>query len=343
MPRRATIEDIAARVGVHPGTVSRALSERTAGQVSATTRSRIQKAAREMGYVPNILARGLITLSSSSVGVLVPDLTNPLFPPILRGIEAVLSPRGYTALIVNTDSDDGNERAAFDTLLARRVDGFIVATGHSDHALLKQAYDRGVRVVTVNRGSPNVPFPLVTADNEAGMRAVLSHLVGLGHVHITHLAGPRGFMTSLARAEAFLDACATYQGIRGDVVPLEALSIEEGESATRHLLSAASVPTAIVAANDLVAIGALRAARAEGIVCPTDISITGFNDIPLAGDLGPPLTTVRIPHFDMGVHAARLLLDELSESVGHDPAPATVTLPVEFIARASTAAPPRRE
>jgi LacI family transcriptional regulator len=342
MAKRATIEDIAARVGVHPATVSRALNERTASQVKATTRARIQKVAREVGYVPNILARGLITLTSASVGVLVPDLTNPLFPPIVRGIEAVLAPRGYTTLIANTDSDDDKERAAFDALLARRVDGFIVATGHTDHTLLRQAYERGVRVVTVNRGSPDAPFPLVTADNSEGIRAVLAHLIELGHTRITHLAGPPGLMTSAARADSFVKVCAAHVGVHAEVVLLDALTIEQGESATRRILASDSQPTALVAGNDLVAIGALRAARAASVVCPDDISITGFNDIPLAEDLGPPLSTVHVPHFDMGVHAARLLLDQLSAAeTAPVTSPATVTLPVSFVERASTA-PPRQ-
>lgn len=339
MDRRATIEDIADRAGVHAGTVSRALNERTAGQVHPTTRARIQKVAREMGYVPNILARGLITLSSFSVGVLVPDLTNPLFPPIVRGIEAVLAPRGYTTLIANTDSDDRKERAAFDALLARRVDGFIVATGHADHPLLRQAYEHGVRVVTVNRGSPDAPFPLVTADNGAGMRAVLAHLFGLGHTRILHLAGPASLMTSAVRAAVFEEVCAERPGIRSEVVTLDALTIEEGERATRSILASRTAFTALVASNDLVAIGALRASRDAGVRCPDDISITGFNDIPLSEDLAPALSTVHIPHFDMGVHAARLLLDQMSTEPDPAVTPATITMPVQFMARASTARP----
>ncbi|MFJ4175328.1 LacI family DNA-binding transcriptional regulator [Microbacterium sp. NPDC089696] len=337
MRRPATIEDVAERAGVHAGTVSRALNERTASMVSDPTRERIRSIAQELGYVPNILARGLITDASSSIGVLVPDLTNPLFPPIVRGIESVLGPRGYTTLIANTDGNDVKERAAFDSLLARRADGFVVATGHADHDLLAEAQRRGIRVVTVNRGAPDVAFPLVTADNETGMRAVLEHLVELGHTRITHLAGPAGLMTSAARATAFRRLAPPG----AHVVELNALSIAEGEEATLEILSESPRPTAIVAANDLVAIGAMRATRRLGLTCPADVSITGFNDIPLAEDLGPPLTTVRVPHFEMGAFAARLLLDWLDgerSALRNAATPTTIMLPVAFMVRGSTGA-----
>jgi LacI family transcriptional regulator len=343
MASRVTIGDVARRSGVHAGTVSRALNERTAGQVNSVTRARIQQAARELGYVPNILARGLITDTSASIGVLVPDLTNPLFPPIVRGIESVLTPRGYTALIVNTDSDDLKERAAFDSLLGRRVDGFIIATGHSEHPLLRQAHERSIRVVTVNRGSPDAPFPLVTADNAEGMAAVVRHLLAHGHRHIVHLAGPPGMMTSRIRAETFRTLTRDLPHVRAEVVQLAGLAIADGHAAATTILATDDSPTALVATNDLVAIGALRAAREAGVDCPGALSITGFNDIPLSGDLDPALSTVRIPHFEMGVHAARLLLDELSGSVAGGGSPVTVTLPVEFIARRSSGPAPVRD
>src|SRR5690606_13999861 len=158
----------------------------------------------------NIMARGLRTSLSMTVGVILPDLTNPLFPPIVRGIESCLIARSYTALIVNTDGKDDLERAAFESLLERRVDGFIIATGQVEHELLSDAYERGVRAVLLNRGSSKVAYPLVVGDDASGIGAAVDHLVGLGHKDIVHLAGPRAFTTSVVRSDAFTAAASRH-------------------------------------------------------------------------------------------------------------------------------------
>src|SRR5690606_135688 len=157
MSKRVTIAEVAELAGVHKGTVSRALNPATADLVNTATLERIRRAVADLGYVPNVVARGLRTRSSMTVGVLVPDLTNPIFPPIARGIEAALSPHGYTALLANTDLRESLELAAFTSLIERRVDGFLVATGRADHHLLEDAYARDIRVVQVNRAAPGVP------------------------------------------------------------------------------------------------------------------------------------------------------------------------------------------
>lgn len=336
MPKRVTIAEVAELAGVHKATVSRALNDVTEHQVNAATVKKIQRAARQLGYIPNIMARGLRTSLSMTVGVIVPDLTNPLFPPIQRGIENYLFPRGYTALLANTDGQDSLERAAFNSLLERRVDGFILATGQTDHPLLMDAYKRDIRVVLVNRGSTGAPYPLVTGDDASGIAASVNHLVELGHRQILHLAGPRNFTTSLTRSEAFTAACAQH-GIAPRVVVAPALNVDAGKTTMDGILdSGQPVPTAIVAGNDLLALGIMRSLRSHGLECPTDISIIGFNDIPFAQDFHPPLTTVRVPHVELGAEAARLLLASISSEA---PKPVTVTLPVSLIVRESTGRP----
>lgn len=338
MPKPVTIAEVAARAGVHPATVSRALSPATEHRINPATVRRVKESARELGYVTNVMARSLRTKTSMTIGVILPDLTNPIFPPIVRGAESVLGPKGYTTLIANTDGHDEVERHSFESLLQRRADGFIVATGHSEHPLLQEAFKRGVNVVTVNRGSPEAPFPGVTADNAGGMRALVEHLLALGHRTLLHLAGPHGFITAASRAEGFLAATASQRGVTASIVELSALSIDAGLRATTEAIKLARRPDAIVAGNDLVAVGALRAIRAAGLRCPDDISVTGFNDINFAADFAPSLTTVRIPHFEMGAHAAKLLLEALSSPRTMAPGeePATVVLPSKLIIRDST-------
>jgi LacI family transcriptional regulator len=335
MSRRVTIADVAASAGVHSGTASRALSSKTEHQVNVDTVKRVKKAAKELGYIPNVMARGLRISSSMTIGVIIPDLTNPLFPPIIRGIEDYLSPRGYTALLANTDGRPFLEKQAFDSLLERRVEGFILATGLDDHPLLQEAYDSNIKVVMVNRGSGAVPYPLVAGDDAAGIEAAVRHLVELGHRHIVHIAGPANFSTTRVRADAFLRACAERSGIEGRIVRAVALSVDAGEDAMNELLREPNREfTAVMAANDLLALGTLRALRAHGVACPDEVSVIGYNDMPFAEDFNPALTTVHVPQQEIGWESARLLLESIEKGTQSS---VTVTMPVSLIVRSSTA------
>lgn len=334
MVKRVTIDDVATLAGVHKGTVSRALNTLTSHQVNAATVRRIQRAAKQLGYVPNVMARGLRTNSSMTIGVIVPDLTNPVFPPILRGIEDQLSEHGYTALIANTDGKDAVELAAFESLLARRVDGFILATGHTDHPLLASAHQRGVRVVLVNRGSAEVAYPSVTADDASGTAAAVEHLFQLGHRDYLHIAGPPNFSTSRMRRDAFTNTMARHAGAGYDIVEATMFSVDAGFAAMNAALDSGDFrATAVVAANDLLALGVTRALRQRGIDCPGEVSVVGFNDIPFAEDFDPPLTTIRIPHHRMGYESAKLLLQGIAAG---EQSPVGIVLPVSLIVRGST-------
>jgi LacI family transcriptional regulator len=335
---RPTIADVARLAGVHAGTVSRALNPKTEGRVNRTTVARVRRAAKQLGYTPNSIARGLRTSSSMTVGVVVPDLTNPIFPPMVRGIESTLAPRGYSAVIVNTDGSDELERLLVDSLLQRQVDGLIFATGHSEHASAADAFQRGVKAVMVNRDARGVPFPAVVGDDAAGIRDALDHLAALGHRRVVHLAGPGTFSTGTIRASAFLARCAEL-GLEGEVLRAVAYSVEEGTRLTREVVEdRLPMPTAIVAGNDLLALGAYHALREHGLRCPGDVSVVGFNDMPFAGDFQPPMTTVRVPHFDLGAEAARLLLDQL-DAESNGVTPVRIVLPVELVVRGSTGPP----
>ena len=337
MTKRSTISDVARLANVHQATVSRALNASTEHQVGRETVERVQAAARELGYTPNVMARGLRTANSMTIGIVLPDLTNPFFPPMIRGIERELEPRGYTALLANTDDSEAMERAALASLIARRVDGLIVASGHRHYAALQEAYDAGIRAVLLNRDAGDVPYPLVHGDDAHGIREAVQHLVALGHRHIAHIAGPAKMSTSVERREAFELACAELPEVRPVVVEAESLTIEAGFAAAGALLATRERPTAIVAGNDLIALGVLRSARALGLACPRDISVVGFNDMMFAEEFTPPLTTVRVPTVEMGRVAAELLLRMIQTG---ELSPPSVRLPVSLVVRGSTAVVP---
>jgi LacI family transcriptional regulator len=323
---------------VHKATDSRALNARTRHQVNAKTVARVTAAAEELGYVPNAMARGLRTSNSMTVGVIIPDLTNPFFPPIIRGIENYLQPRGYTALLANTDDSDVIEQAALDSLLGRRVDGLVVASGSLQTSTLAAAHKAGVFAVMLNRDAGGIPYPLVTGNDATGIAAAVTHLAELGHRRIMHIAGPADFSTSATRTDAFVSACRATKGVTGTVIEAAALSVEAGtQTMDRILTKRQARPTAIVAGNDLVALGVLRSLRSHGLSCPGDVSVVGFNDIEFAQDSNPPLTTIHVPMLEMGTEAARMLLEAIEI---RNQEPMTVRLPVSLIVRGSTGPAP---
>ena len=202
-----TIRDVARLAEVHPGTVSRALNEQTRALVNQETAERVLRAAEELGYRPNPIARGLKTNRSYTVGVLIPDLTNPLFPPIMRGIEDRLGEAGYTLLIVNTDNDPERERSHMEAMRARQVDGFIAATARLDVELLAEvAGRRDARWCSSTAASRTARCPAVTVDDRQGIALAVDHVVGLGHRRIGHVAGPQNVSTGHRRYLGFLEA-----------------------------------------------------------------------------------------------------------------------------------------
>jgi len=335
-----TINDLARHLGVHKSTVSRAMDPARRHLIGAELLQRVETAARELGYRPNRAAAALSTGRSKTVGVLLPDITNPVFPPILRGIEDALDTEGYFALLANTARRDGAAQAAVERMQAQRVEGFLIATAVRDDAWLEALRVAGAAIVLVNRTDGRGLLPAVVSDDMLGMRLAVDHLVALGHRRIAHLAGPQELSTGAGRRIGFEQALRAHRLRASAVVPCAAYSIEAGASAAGQLLARRTrgAATAWVTANDLIALGALRAAQRAGIHVPTQLSLIGHNDMPLLDQLAPPLTSVRIQHYDMGLRAARLLLDMLSGAPGSGDA--TVVLRPQLVVRASTGTPP---
>ena len=335
VPERATLRDVARIAGVHPGTVSRALNPATEALVRDETVRRVRQVAEELGYRPNPLARGLKTNRTYTIGVIVPDIQNPLFPPIIRGLDDRLGQAGYTPLIANTDNDPDRERVDFEAMRTRAVDGFVTATARLDHELLDEVASVGVPLVLVNRRVEDGSLPSATADDRAGVRLAVEHLIELGHTRIAHLGGPQDVSTGHQRSEGFREAMQAA-GLDASLVRAgRAFTEPEGARLCEDLLAGGASVTAIVAGNDLMALGCYDVFAARGTRCPVDISVVGFNDMPFVDRFAPPLTTVRIPHYRIGVAAAELLLELLA---GKEDGATEVVLPPELIVRGSTAA-----
>jgi LacI family transcriptional regulator len=339
MPERpATLRDVAAAARVHPATASRALNPETRILVSEDTARRVTAAAAKLGYRPNPVARSLRTRRSHTIGVLIPDLNNPLFPPIVRGLEDKLAAAGYVALIGNTDADASRERLIFEQMRARHVDGFVLATATLHDRLLAEAAAADLPLVLMNRLSQDYSFPSVSVDNEQGARMAVSHLARLGHTRIAHIAGPQEASTGVSRLRGFREGMAAHGlGVCEDLVTYAArYTVEEGTRCARELLAAQGGFTAVAAANDMLAVGCYAALDEVGLQCPDDISVIGFNDMPFIDRLRPPLSTVRFPHYQLGTEAAQLLL----ERIGQRDAPVKILyLAPELVVRKSVAAP----
>jgi LacI family transcriptional regulator len=339
--RPATLRDVATAAGVHPATASRALNPGTRLLVSEETARRVSEAAARLGYRPNPVARSLRTRRSHTIGVLIPDLNNPLFPPIVRGIEDRLGEHGYVALIGNTDADLAKERLVFDQMRARHVDGFVLATAIASSPILAEAAEDDVPVVLVNRTSQDYPFSSVSVDNEQGVRAAVAHLASLGHTRIGHIAGPQNVSTGAARLRGFQAGMAAHKltVTDGQVVYASAYSLEEGSRCGLELLERGAPSsskygiTAVVAANDMLAVGCYGAFDELGLRCPEDISVIGFNDMPFIDRLRPPLSSVRFPHYQLGTEAATLLLERIEAQ--ESPVKILFLAP-ELVARGST-------
>ncbi|MDQ1586032.1 MAG: LacI family transcriptional regulator, partial [Actinomycetota bacterium] len=336
--RPPTLRDVALGAGVHPATASRALNPATRPLVNTETASRVLRVAESLGYRPNPIARSLKTSRSATVGLVIPDLTNPLFPPIVRGIEDVLGPAGYNAWLVNTDNDADREESLIDSLRSRQVEGLIVATARLQHPLLDRLHAEGVRMVLINRRTANADLPSVTGDDATGVATAVAHLADLGHRRIVHLAGPQNTSTGLVRHRAFLQALRDH-GLDDDlglVAQCASWSEEEGARALRELLDAGREFTAVIAGNDLLALGCYDVFAERGIECPRDLSVVGFNDMPFIDKLRPPLTSVRVPHYELGSEAARMLLEGLRSPTWQV---RSVLLPLTLTRRQSTGPP----
>jgi DNA-binding LacI/PurR family transcriptional regulator len=325
-----SIKDIARKAGVSHCTVSRALHH--SPLINPVTAERIREIARRVGYVPNQVARSLVSKSTRTVGVVVTTIADPFIGEVVEGIEGAANEHGYSVILANSHGQPELEMKVVDGFSQRRVDGILVTASRVGAMHGKRLAGTNVPIVLINNQHPGAFAYSVGIDNLTSTRQLVRHLVELGHRRIAYIGDRMGYQSDEERFSGYQSVLKTVDRalvVRGDG------KSEEGERAADKLLRLPDPPTAIFCYNDMTALGALRAASAQGLRVPEDVSIAGFDDLFVASYTTPPLTTVRQPKKEMGRRAMSILLELLA---GEQPE-SLITLPGELIVRGSTAAP----
>jgi LacI family transcriptional regulator len=332
----STIKHVAARAGVSFTTVSHVVNRTR--PVSDDARMRVERAIAELGYFPSAVARALKTSQTRILGVIVPNITNPFFSELMRGIEDVCERSNYSVFLCNGDDDRERQARSLETLLERRVDGVLLATPTGPAAALaKRLSSANMKTVVVDRNLPGLEADQVRIDHQAGARLAVEHLLALGHRRIACLAGPSDFAVSGARVAGWRKALA-----RGRIKPADDWLLEgdfraaSGHELTRRLLARGDM-TAIFASNDLLGIGALRAAAEQGWAVPKRLSIIGFDGIEMGAFTYPALTTVGYSIRAIGETAATVLIDRIA---GRRSDTTEIVVAPEIILRESTGPAP---
>lgn len=308
-----TLHDVARASGVHPSTVSRALDPAKQDRVKESTRERILEVADELGYRPHMVARGLQSGKTGTIGVIAADLGNTFVTPIIHGIAGSLESAQMLPTIAETQDDHARMVNILDHMLSRRVDGILAIAARTSDKDVLEAADKVVPVVLTARPLDNTSLDQVVQDDRRGGRLVAEHLRALGHRIVAQLLGPPDVANFPRRSDGFQSLVEETDMV--DVTGSEHADrpiTEEGSRLMEQLLdSSTDPPTAVFAHNDLMALGALSVLRIRGLRVPDDVSLVGYNDLPMVGHLSPPLTTVRYPSLEVGRQAGEMIVRKL--------------------------------
>lgn len=330
-----TLRRVAEAAGVHVSTASRALDPEQARRISPATAARVHAAAEQLGYTPDLVAASLKRRRTGTVGVIVSDFENPYSPGVVRGISGVLEQHGLVGLVTETLEERARLERVLKHLISRRVDAIITTAVHQEDGDLVQAVRAsGIPVVLAGRSLPGSDVPAVVSDDFQGASLAASHLLELGHRVLAQLVGPTDIDTFDRRRRGF-QARVVQDGARDVTVALQARAptLAEGRRIMEPTLAQDDMPTAVFAHNDLMAVGAMEALEAAGLSCPGDVSIVGFNDVPLASHLSPPLTTIRVATEELGRSAGSIALRLIDDPESR---PEDVRLPAMLVSREST-------
>jgi LacI family transcriptional regulator len=325
-----TIKDIAAAAGVSINTVSRALNNKP--DVNSETRTRILKIAEELNYSPNLQAKSLISKQTLSLGMLVTDNANPFYAEMIKGAEDVARQRGYSIILCNSNDDDEREMRALEVLREKRVDGIILTPVQKKHNILEKLARIKTPYVLVSRAPSGGPADFVKIDNLSGACLAVKLLLKKKRIPLAYLGGPE-HVSSVRERLAGVWKAMDEAGLKREALRVihAELSMEDGCRAMRELLSASPAPRGLFAYNDVLAIGALRAIREQGLHVPADIAVVGFDDIQYSSFLEVPLTTVHQPRYKIGEIAAGILIDKI-EGKGSGK-PQQITMKPELVIR----------
>lgn len=328
-----TIEDVATAARVSKTTVSHVLSGKR--PVAAPTQAKVRRVIADLGFRPSALARSLSSARSHTVALMVPDVTNPFYPALARGLQEAVRDAGLLVLLADAGNSVGQERAFLNEALERRVDGIVLSSLQLTPADLEPAARANVGIISVGPQRAGSPADVVSADDRQIGRDAVDHLADRGHRRIATISGPLDAQPGLGRHEGFHD----QMRVRGLRLPASRIAESDftragGRDAMERLLRARTRPTAVFCANDLMAIGALDVARAAGLAVPADLAVLGVDDIDAAALVSPALTTVRVPAREIGHAAGRLLVDRIDGAL--PAARQTVLVAHELIHRETT-------
>jgi LacI family transcriptional regulator len=331
-----TIRDVAKRAGVAPTTVSRVINN--SGYVGKETRERVEAAIAELGYVPNTLARSLRFKKTSTLALVLPDIANPFWTTVARGVEDAASDSGFNVILCNTDESEAEQAKYLTVLLQKQIDGFVLAPARSTAEPVELIQRQGVPIVVLDRHVPCAQVDIVRCDSVRGAYQLVRHLLTLGHGRIAVLTGPTGVSTAEDRVAGYRQALEeTGLDANADLIYYGEFTQASGYDMTQQALTAAPRPTALFAANNFIAAGSLRALRDAGLQVPEDIALVSFDDLPSAFIIDPFLTVTDQPAYEMGRRATELLLARLSGLAPTDYQ--EILLPTETIVRKSSGPP----
>lgn len=327
-----TVLDVAKRAGVAPITVSRVINN--SGYISEATRERVQAAVKELGYVPNTLARGLRSKQTRTLALVVTDITNPYFTLMARGVEDVAGDANYTVVYCNTDESETKEEKYANILAQRQVDGVLLVPACGNVKTIKFLLSNDINVVALDRRVSEVEIDSIRSDSEDGAYRLVKLLTGLGHKRIAIITGSKDVSTSVDRVAGYRRALTEAGLIENELVFYGEFNQQSGYEFTQQAMLPSSRPTALFGVNNFITIGIIKALHDLKMDVPSDVSVVGFDDLPEAMLLSPFLTVAAQPAYEMGRMAAELLLKRISGELsdGYQ----KLVLPTEIIERGST-------
>jgi len=327
-----TVHDVAKRAGVAPITVSRVINN--SGYISQATRERVEAAVKELGYVPNTLARGLRSKQTKTLALVVTDITNPYFTLMARGVEDAAGASNYTVVYCNTDESEAKEENYVNLLAQRQVDGVLLVPACGNVKTIKFLLSNDINVVALDRRVSGVEIDSVRSDSENGAYRLVKLLIGLGHKRIAMITGPKDVSTSVDRVAGYQRALIESGLRNNEQVYYGAFIQQSGYEFTKQAMMHSPKPTAVFGANNFIAIGIIKALRDLQINVPGDVSIVAFDDFPESMLVAPFLTFAEQPAYEMGRMATELLLKRLSGELtgGYQ----KLILPTQIIERGST-------
>jgi LacI family transcriptional regulator len=327
-----TVHDVAKRARVAPITVSRVINN--SGYISESTRKRVEAAIKEIGYVPNTLARGLRSKRTNTLALVVTDITNPYFTLMARGVEDVAGDSNYTVIYCNTDESEAKEEKYANILAQRQVDGVLLVPAGGNDKTLKFLETNGINVVVLDRRVSGMKTDFVCSDSKDGSNRLIKLLIGLGHQRIAIITGPKKVSTAVDRVTGYKQALTEAGLIENELVYYGSFNQQSGYELTKQAMMQSPIPTAIFGANNFIMLGIIKALRELQLNVPEDVSVVGFDDFPESMLVRPFFTTATQPAYEMGRLAAELLLKRISGELSEEFQ--KIILPTEIIERESS-------